>query len=125
MCFLYQHTTLLQRLYSNFFFKKSMATFCSPIWAYKDCISWSFSSALLPLPSFSKTTDECCKNSFFQVLICVGCTSYFFASASMVCCSLMASMQTLLLNSAENFLRLVLLILTSLMFTNFYLIHLS
>ncbi|TKK65413.1 hypothetical protein FC093_20090 [Ilyomonas limi] len=25
---------------------------------------------------FSKTTDECCKNSFFQVLICVGCTSY-------------------------------------------------
>src|ERR1043165_7005763 len=124
MFFFYQHTTLLQRLYCNFFFKKSMATSCSPIWAYSACISWSFSFVLLPA-SFSKTAAELLKNSFFQVLICVGCSSYFFAKASIVCCSLMASIQTLLLNSAVNLRRLVLLILTGLIMTNFYLNHLS
>ena len=98
-----------------------MATFCSPICAYRACISCYFPCAT----SLSNTTEDFDKNSFFQVFICVGCTSYFFASASMVCCSLTASIHTLLLHSAENILRLVLLILTGLMFTNFDLIHLS
>jgi hypothetical protein len=79
-------------------------------------------SALL---SISITTDELLRKSFFQALIWVGCRSYFLLKASMVCCSLMALMVTLTLNSAVNLRRLFLFMFTGLKFINFYLNNLS
>src|SRR5690349_21035202 len=115
------HHTLSSWLYCNFFFRKSIATFCSPICAYSAWISPSLPSSMA-FSSLSNTAEDLFKNSFFHALICVGCKSNFLLNASMVCCSLIASMHTFALNSAVNLRRLVLLISTGLILQNYILI---